>query len=82
MIVERSGGYEVWLGGSVRSAAELIVDGEAAGEVRHELNNSGQYVSFGEVPLEAGEHRIELRLPAPTSIPGAAAAGSLSVRSR
>jgi hypothetical protein len=73
--VERAAGYEVWLGGSVRSTAELFVDGEAIGEVRHQLNNSGQYVSFGELPLEAGEHRIELRFAGAGLHPGSGGGG-------
>ena len=77
VVVERPGGYEVWLAGSVRSAAELMVDGEPVREIRHELNNSGQYVSFGEVPLERGTHRIEFRLSGADLHPGSG--GSLPV---
>ncbi len=73
--VTRPGDYEVWLGGSVRSEAELLVDGEAVAEVRHELNNLGQYVSFGDVPLEAGEHRIQFRLAGADLHPGSGGSG-------
>ena len=37
-------------------AAELLVDGEPAGEVRHELNNEGGYVRLGAAELEPGVH--------------------------
>ena len=73
--VNRPGDYEVWLGGSVRSAATLIIDGDPVRQVRHELNNSGQYVSFGEVPLERGAHRIEFRLSGADLHPGSGGSG-------
>jgi hypothetical protein len=60
--VRRTGEYEIWLGGSVRPAAELRVDGEAAGSVRHELNNLGQYVRLGSARLRPGTHRIEVEI--------------------
>ena len=82
MQVTRPGDYEVWLGGSVRSEAELLVDGEAVAEVRHELNNLGQYVSFGDVPLERrrASHSSSVSR-GPTCIPAAAAAAFRPVRS-
>jgi hypothetical protein len=54
------GAYEAWLRGSVRPRAEMLIDGAVIGEVRHELNNEGGYVSFGEADLGAGWHRAEL----------------------
>jgi len=59
--VSSPGDYEVWLGGSVRPGVELIVDGQPAGEVRHELNNRGLYVRLGEARLEPGAHRVSVR---------------------
>ena len=70
----RAGVYEVWLRGSVRPAAAVLIDGEAAGEARHQLNNAGQYVSFGEVELGAGSHRVELHLGGADLHPGSGGA--------
>ena len=75
MNVTRPGDYEVWLGGSVRPAVSLWVDGERVGEVRHQLNNSGQYVRFGSVALAPGNHRIEFRFAGADLHPGSAGRG-------
>ena len=68
--VPDGGSYEVWLGGSVRPHAELRVDGEPAGEVRDQLNNSGQYVRLGEAELGPGTHLIEVRFDGADLHPG------------
>jgi hypothetical protein len=68
--VPRAGAYEAWLRGSVRPAAELSVDDETVGSIRHELNNLGGFASFGNVELERGRHEAELRLDAPDAHPG------------
>jgi hypothetical protein len=69
------GDYEIWLGGSVRPRVELLLDGEPAGEVRHELNNRGGYVSFGAADLAAGDHEVELRFGAADLHPGSGGPG-------
>jgi hypothetical protein len=68
--IEAPGSYEIWLGGSVRSEAKVLVDGAAAGAVRHELNNDGGYVALGEASLRAGSHHIEVRFAGPDAHPG------------
>ena len=73
--VSRPGDYEAWLGGSVRPAVSLWVDGERVGEVRHQLNNSGQYVGFGTVALAPGSHRIEFRFAGADLHPGSGGRG-------
>jgi hypothetical protein len=65
-----AGRYEAWLGGSVRGEIELRVDGELAGESRHRLNNPGQYVNLGEVPLGREGHVITLHYEGPDLHPG------------
>jgi hypothetical protein len=60
--VRASGTYEIWLAGSVRSRADLVIDGRFGGSVRHQLNNSGQYVHLGTASLNRGTHRLEVRL--------------------
>ncbi len=62
--------YEFWLGESIRPRAELFVDGEAIGTVRHELNNFGQYTALGTTALDPGIHQVELRLSGPDLGPG------------
>jgi hypothetical protein len=59
--VPKAGRYELWIGGSVRGELTAFVDGRAAGRVRHQLNNSGQYSSLGQVELAAGRHTLESR---------------------
>jgi hypothetical protein len=68
--VPTTSGYEVWLGGSVRPQVDLLVDGRRVGSVRHELNNAGQYVLLGQVPLSAGHHRLEIAVHGADLHPG------------
>ncbi len=72
----RGGDYEVWLRGSVRPQAELAVDGRAAGEVRGQLENLGQYVRLGRARLAPGEHTIEVRFSGADLHPGSGGVGS------
>jgi len=71
--VDRSGSYEIWLGGSLRPGATVAVDGVEAGEVRGELNNRGGYVSLGEAELDPGFHLVEVHVGGPDLHPGSAA---------
>ncbi len=73
--IERPDRYEVWLGESVRPLVEAFVDGEPIGSVRHELNNYGQYVSFGSVVLRPGTHTVELRFGGRDLHPGSGGRG-------
>ena len=73
--IDREGEYDLWLGGSVRPKAEALVDGERVGEVRHELNNYGQYVHFGSVALEPGTHDVEIRFAGAGRDPGSGGRG-------
>jgi hypothetical protein len=54
-----NGRYEVWVGGSVRGRLTAFVDGRRVGEVRHQLNHTGQFTSVGTVELAAGTHALE-----------------------
>jgi hypothetical protein len=65
-----AGRYEVWVGGSVRSRLELSVDGRPVSAVRHQLNNSGQYMWLGRTRLTRGAHEVGLRLAEPDMHPG------------
>jgi hypothetical protein len=56
--VTRPDEYEIWLGGSVRPQVDLEVDGQPAGEVRHQLNNEGEFVLLGRARLARGAHTL------------------------
>jgi hypothetical protein len=68
--VPRAGEYEAWLGGSVRGAVRLNVDGREAGEARAQLENDGGFVELGRLHLDKGSHRVRLRLGGPDLHPG------------
>jgi hypothetical protein len=68
--VPRAASYEIWLGGSVRPEVDLVVDGTQVGQVRDELNNFGEYVDLGRVPLSAGPHTVEIRFAGADLHPG------------
>jgi hypothetical protein len=72
--VPRSDRYELWLGGSVRPVVEVAVDGRTAGEVRHQLQNLGQYTPLAEVALGRGLHRLELEFRGADLHPGSGGA--------
>jgi hypothetical protein len=67
-----AGTYEVWLGGSMRPEATLMVDGHEVGSLRQQLNTPGNYLDFGPVRLARGRHLASLRLGAPDLHPGSA----------
>jgi hypothetical protein len=60
VFVRRPGEYELWLAGSVRGEATVLVDGRSAGTVRHELNNQGQFVRLGAAQLGRGPHEVRV----------------------
>lgn len=59
--VALGGGYEVWMGGSIRNTLEVAVDGEPLRRVRHHLDSQGQYTPLGAVELAPGRHVVTLR---------------------
>ena len=61
--VPAAGVYEVWLGGSLKPAADARRS-TAARPVRsaHEINNRGGYVELGSAELDRGEHRVEVEV--------------------
>lgn len=67
-----SGEHEVWLGGSLRPAATLSVDGRELDTIRHQLNTPGNYLDFGALPLRRGRHRFSVAVGGPDLRPGSA----------
>lgn len=65
-----AGEYDVWLRGSIKPEARLLVDGEDVGAVRHVLNNQGGYIRFASVQLDPGRHELELRVGGSDLHPG------------
>jgi hypothetical protein len=72
--VPRAGEFEVWLRGSVRPRAELLVDGTPVGEVRHQLQNAGLYTLLGEARLDEGTHEVSVRFHGADLHPGSGGA--------
>ncbi len=74
--VPRAGRYEVWLGGSVRPRVDLFVDGRQVGQVRHQLNNAGEFVLLGKARLHAGDHELAIQFGGSDLHPGSGGAPS------
>jgi hypothetical protein len=72
--IDRAGGYTVWLRGSIRPRAELRVDGHAAGSVRDQLQNGGEYVRLGHASLDRGPHDLEIEFADADLHPGSGGA--------
>jgi hypothetical protein len=68
--VARSGRYRLWVEGSFARRMTLRVDGRLAGRTGEELNNPGEYASFGPLPLARGRHRITVSQGGGTLQPG------------
>jgi hypothetical protein len=75
--VPERGTYEVWLGGSLRPAATLSVDGRPLGTLRQQLNAPGSYLDFGSLQLSRGNHAFALSLGGPDLHPGSAGSDGL-----
>ena len=52
------------------TASPSVVDGAEIGSVEQQLNEARQFLYFGQVPLRAGSHEVELVLDAQTLAPG------------
>jgi hypothetical protein len=68
--VAAPGRYTAWLGGSIRSGIELLVDGRRVGGERDVLSEAGDYAELGSVQLGPGSHHVELRYAGPDAAPG------------
>jgi hypothetical protein len=66
--------YGVWLQGSIRDRARVLVDGHEVGSARGTLNYDPLYIPFGDVELGAGRHEVEVRREETDVRPGAGGA--------
>jgi hypothetical protein len=64
------GRYDLFVQGSVRNPLALSVDGARVGAVDYQLNEAKQFLYFGQVPLSAGSHQVELTLDGQSRAPG------------
>jgi hypothetical protein len=67
----RGGRYSVWLGGSSRDGAGVLVDGRSIGRAEAQLNNLGQYTELARVVLAPGAHTVAIRFDSTPLRPGA-----------
>ena len=58
--VARAGPQRVWIEGSFAREMTVRVDGRIVGRTPDQLNNPGEYVSFGPVSLSRGRHRVAI----------------------
>jgi hypothetical protein len=58
--VPREGDYELWIGGRTRGEVEVFIDGREVGDIEQALGYIGHYMSFGDVNLSEGEHRVRV----------------------
>jgi hypothetical protein len=57
--VARAGRYEMWVAGSQGRTIGVQIDGRTVGAAKG-VNNLGQWLSAGEVTLDAGSHKVAL----------------------
>jgi hypothetical protein len=69
-----AGRYNFWLGGSFRDRMRLLVDGRVVADMRHWINNAGQYTPFGSAVLTHGAHRVVLEYDGSDLHPGSGGA--------
>jgi hypothetical protein len=68
--VPRAGRYGVYLQGSVRNRLTASVDGVAVGSVDDQLNESAQFLFFGDVRLTPGANVVALQYDGQSLAPG------------
>jgi hypothetical protein len=66
--------YSFWLGGSFRDRMRILVDGRVVRDVRHWINDDGQYTPFGSAVLAPGAHHVTLEYQGPDLRPGSGGA--------
>ncbi|MDQ3729011.1 MAG: hypothetical protein M3355_05425 [Actinomycetota bacterium] len=74
-VAVEGGQYSVWLGGSIRGRAGLVIDGIELSSRRNILNNDGLYTELGVIELEPGRHRVAVRFSGGDISPGSGGSG-------
>jgi hypothetical protein len=69
--IRRGGRYALWLGGSRRDGAVLLVDGRIVARGGPHLETAGQLTELGTVVLLPGQHAAEVRFDPSRFRPGA-----------
>lgn len=62
--IPADGRWRVYVGGATLGRLSVAVDGRPVGAKRHELSHDGQWLRYGALPLQAGEHTVQLRYSA------------------
>jgi hypothetical protein len=60
LTVPTRGGYEIWIGGSLRKGARVAIDNVPLGGVDPSLNGGPFAIPVGRIQLERGPHLLEL----------------------
>ena len=75
----RAGLWTVWLGGALRTAATVTIDGVPVGRAGPELSYGGQWIPVGVTTLSAGPHAIKVRISDGWLRPGSGSRGDFPV---
>jgi hypothetical protein len=59
-IIEKSGDYLIWLGGSFRGRSEITIDQNQKYSWSSQINHPSSFTQMGKVFLTSGEHNIQL----------------------
>jgi hypothetical protein len=68
--VPASARYGVWVGGTFKSAVEIVVDGRQIGAARDSLNWPDTFTTIGSIILSRGQHSLDFRYTGPGVRPG------------
>ena len=60
-VVPETGRYSLWLGGSRRSAADVLMDGQRVASVPAHFDKSSQYTDLGTTVLARGVHTVRVQ---------------------
>jgi hypothetical protein len=67
--ISGTGRYEFWLRGRLSRRVEVLVDGRPVGTAKAQ-NRPEQWTRVGDLALDKGPHRVELRRPKRSLAPG------------
>ena len=73
-IIEKSGDYLIWLGGSFRGRSEITIDQNQKYSWSSQINHPASFTQMGKIFLTSGEHNIQLNYSNPLFMAGAGGA--------